>query len=113
LIRTTYYYGGFDGGKEPPVFDQIIDGTRWSTVNTTEDYSKGLSTYYEIIVAAHSKMLSVCLARNSATVSSPFISALELMNLDDSLYNATDFKSYALTTVARHRFGQNVAIIRY
>ncbi|KAJ4750464.1 Leucine-rich repeat protein kinase family protein [Rhynchospora pubera] len=113
MIRTTYYYGRFDGGTEPPVFDQIIEGTRWSTVNTTDDFSKGLSTYYEIIVAAHSKTLSVCLARNSATVSSPFISALELVNLDDSMYNSTNFMSYALTTIARNGFGQNGSIISY
>nr|GMD82583.1 uncharacterized protein LOC109152193 [Ipomoea batatas] len=28
LVKTVYYYCGFDGGKEPPVFDQIIDGTK-------------------------------------------------------------------------------------
>ncbi|XWS62897.1 hypothetical protein CRYUN_Cryun06bG0050100 [Craigia yunnanensis] len=36
LVRTIYCYGGFDGGKEPPVFDQIIGGTKWSVVNTTQ-----------------------------------------------------------------------------
>ncbi|XP_052199024.1 probable LRR receptor-like serine/threonine-protein kinase PAM74 [Diospyros lotus] len=105
LIRTTYYYGGFDGGKEPPVFDQIIDGTKWSTVNTTEDYANGLSSYYEIIVTAHAKTLSLCLARNGNTISSPFISAVEVYALENSLYNATDFVSYGLATVARNSFG--------
>src|ERR1044072_241116 len=64
LVKTVYYYGGFDGGKQPPVFDQIVEGTRWSTVNTTEDYAKGLSSYYEVVVASSGKTLSVCLARN-------------------------------------------------
>ncbi|XP_077211029.1 putative LRR receptor-like serine/threonine-protein kinase At1g51810 isoform X2 [Tasmannia lanceolata] len=107
LVRTTYYYGGFDGGKEPPVFDQIIEGSKWSTVNTSENYSKGLTSYYEIIVAAGGKQLSVCLARNEQTKSSPFISALELEYLEDSMYNSTDFTKYALSTVARHSFGYN------
>ncbi|KAF8411664.1 hypothetical protein HHK36_004222 [Tetracentron sinense] len=57
MVRTTYYYGGFDGRKEPHVFDQIFEGTKWSTVNTTEDYAKGLTTYYEIVVAALGKAL--------------------------------------------------------
>ncbi|KAJ3673693.1 hypothetical protein LUZ60_005685 [Juncus effusus] len=113
LIRTTYYYGNFDNGTAPPVFDQIIEGTKWTTVNTTEDFAKGLSTYYEIIMMAHAKTISVCLARNGATVSHPFISALEMVNLDDSMYNSTDFNQYALTTVARHRFGHDGAIISY
>lgn len=104
-MRTTYYYGGFDGGNEPPVFDQIIQGTKWSTVNTTEDYLNGMTSYYEIIVASMTKALSVCLARNEHTTSSPFISALEVEYLEDSMYNSTDFTKYALSTVARSNFG--------
>lgn len=113
LIRSTYYYGGFDGGEKPPVFDQIIDGTKWSTVNTTENYASGLTAYYEIVVAAQGRTLSFCLARNNQTTSSPFISALELVSLEDSMYNGTDFTKYALSTVARHSFGYGGEIVRY
>jgi hypothetical protein len=115
LIRTTYYYGGFDGGAAPPVFDQIIDGTRWSQVDTAADYAAGRATYFEAVVVAAGKAVSVCLARNAATASgsSPFISALEVVPLDDSVYNATDFASYALSTIARHSFGHDGSIIRY
>lgn len=112
LVRTTYYYGGFDGGKEPPVFDQIIDGTKWSTVNTTEDYAKGLTSYYEIVVGETGKTLSICLARNGQTVSSPFITALELENMEASMYNSTDFEKYSLNVVARHSFGSSEDIVR-
>lgn len=111
LVKTLYYYGGFDGGKEPPVFDQIIDGTKWNVVNTTEDYSQGLSSYYEVIIMAHGKTLSVCLARNMHTTSSPFISAIEVHSLDDSVYNSTDFKKHALITVARHSFANAGEVI--
>ncbi|XP_008797310.2 probable LRR receptor-like serine/threonine-protein kinase At1g67720 [Phoenix dactylifera] len=113
LIRTTYFYGGFDGGNEPPVFDQIVGGMKWSTVNTTENYAKGLASYYEIIMVATRKTMSICLARNEHTVSSPFISALEVEFLEDSIYNSTDFKTYALSTVARHRFGYDGPIAGY
>lgn len=112
-MRTTYYYGGYDGGKNPPVFDQIVEGTKWSTVNTTEDFAKGLSSFYEVVVVAMGKMMSVCLARNQHTDSnsSPFISALELEFLEDSVYNTTDFKNFALSLVARNTFGHDVDII--
>ncbi|XP_073010302.1 receptor-like protein kinase At3g21340 [Typha latifolia] len=113
LIRTTYYYGGFDGGSKPPIFDQIIEGTKWSTVDTSQNYANGLSSYYEVIVAATGKSISVCLARNENTTSSPFISSLELMYLEDSMYNSTDFGSYALSTIARHSFGHEGPIVSY
>ncbi|KAI3904033.1 hypothetical protein MKW92_026810 [Papaver armeniacum] len=113
LIRTTYYYGGYDGGKEPPVFDQIIEGSKWSTVNTTEDYAMGLSSYYEIIAASLGKTLSICLARNEHTTSNPFISALELEYLENSMYNSTDFNNHGLITVARHSFGYNGDLISF
>ncbi|KAF0898687.1 hypothetical protein E2562_009305 [Oryza meyeriana var. granulata] len=107
LVRTTYFYGRFDGGSAPPVFDQIIEGTRWSEVDTASDYARGLATYYEAVVLATGKEVSVCLARNAATKSSPFISALEVSPLEDSVYNSTDFGSYALSTIARHSFGHD------
>ncbi|KAL6656136.1 hypothetical protein ACP70R_006962 [Stipagrostis hirtigluma subsp. patula] len=115
LVRTTYFYGGFDGGAAPPVFDQIIEGTRWSEVDTVADYARGRATYYEAVVAAAGRQLSVCLARSPATApaSSPFISALEVVPLDDSVYNATDFAAYALSTIARHSFGHHGSVVGY
>ncbi|KAF5759221.1 putative transferase [Helianthus annuus] len=115
LIRTTYFYGGFDGGTEPPIFDQIIDGTTWSTVNTTEDYRNGLSSYYEIIVTANDKTVSVCFACNEHTKSgsNPFINSLEVLDLDSSLYNSTDFGKYGLVTVARSIFAFDGDIVRF
>ncbi|GAB2268957.1 hypothetical protein Dimus_003892 [Dionaea muscipula] len=114
LVRTTYYYGGFDGGNQPPVFDQIVDGTRWSVVNTTDDYARGLASYYEVIVGAHGKALSVCLARNQNTgKSSPFISALEVMYLEDPVYKGVDFDKYVLFTAGRHSFGNTREVISF
>ncbi|KAK9050536.1 hypothetical protein SSX86_030495 [Deinandra increscens subsp. villosa] len=115
LVRTTYFYGGFDGGNEPPIFDQIIDGTVWSTVNTTDDYKNGLSSYYEIVVTANDGTLSVCLACNKNTKSpaSPFISSLEVIDLDSSLYNSTDFGKYGLITVIRSNFASDGDLVRY
>ena len=113
LIRTTYFYGGINGRNSPPVFDQIVDGTFWSVVNTTEDYFRGNSSYYEGVFVARGKSISVCVAANTYTDSDPFISALELVLLSDSLYNSTDFGAYALSLVARHSFGYEGSIIRW
>ncbi|CAA7395752.1 unnamed protein product [Spirodela intermedia] len=113
LVRTTYFYGGFDGGATPPCFDQIVGGTRWSTVNTSGDYTRGLASYYEVVVRAAAKTLSVCLARNGRSTAAPFISALEVAALEDSIYNSTDLDGHLLATVARHRFGHAGAITSY
>ncbi|GJN08862.1 hypothetical protein PR202_ga26822 [Eleusine coracana subsp. coracana] len=113
LVRTTYFYGGFDGGADPPVFDQIVDGTRWSAVNTTDSFRRGMSTYFEVVAPAQGKTMSVCLARRPDTASSPFISAIEVVDLADSMYNATDFSRFAMTTVARSRFGSKGEIVSY
>ncbi|XP_042475797.1 leucine-rich repeat receptor-like serine/threonine-protein kinase At2g14510 isoform X2 [Macadamia integrifolia] len=113
LVRTTYYYGGVNREKLPPVFDQIVDGTVWSVVNTTDDYVNGLSSYYEGVFVSIGKTMSVCVAQNTYTNSDPFISALEFVILGDSLYNTTDFKKYGLSLVARHSFGYNGTIIKF
>lgn len=113
MIRTTYYYGGVNGKDiPPPVFDQIVDGSFWGVVNTTADYADGLASYYEGVFLAQGKSMSVCIASNSYTSSDPFISALELVRLDGSLYNSTDFNSFGLSLVARHAFGYSGPIIR-
>ncbi|PIN07891.1 Non-specific serine/threonine protein kinase [Handroanthus impetiginosus] len=113
LVRTTYYYGGVNGNVNPPVFDQIVDGTLWSVVNTTEDYLSGNLSYYEGVFMPTGKNLSVCLAANTYTDSDPFISALEVVPLWDQLYNSTDFKANALGLVARHSFGYDEPVIGY
>lgn len=95
------------------MFDQMVDGTLWSVVNTTEDYANGMSSYYEGVFAAQGKTMSVCIGANTYTDSDPFISALEFLMVADSLYNSTDFSKFGLRLVARHAFGYSGPIIRY
>ncbi|XP_050218608.1 probable LRR receptor-like serine/threonine-protein kinase At1g67720 [Mercurialis annua] len=113
MVRTTYFYGGVNGNDSPPVFDQILDGTLWSVVNTTEDYANGMSSYYEGVFIAQGKTMSLCIGANSYTDSDPFISALEFVILGGSLYNSTNFKQNGLSLIARHSFGYNGSIIRF
>lgn len=113
-VRTTYFYGGVNGPDRPspPVFDQIVDGTLWSVVNTTRDYVNGNSTFYEGVFLAQGKFMSFCIGSNTYTDSDPFISALEFLILGGSLYNTTDFTNYGLSLVARHSFGYSGQPIR-
>ncbi|XP_047947073.1 probable LRR receptor-like serine/threonine-protein kinase At1g67720 [Salvia hispanica] len=113
LVRTTYYYGGVNGNTNPPVFDQIVDGTLWRVVNTTEDYLRQEASYYEGVFMPTGKNLSVCVAGNTYTDSDPFISALEIVPLWDQLYNSTDFRAHALSLVARHSFGYDGPVFGY
>ncbi|XP_065863371.1 putative leucine-rich repeat receptor-like serine/threonine-protein kinase At2g14440 [Euphorbia lathyris] len=113
LIRSTYFYGGINGDSVPPVFDQIVDGTLWSVVNTSKDYANGMSSYYEGVFLAQGKTMSYCIGVNSYTDSDPFISALEFVILGNSLYNSTNFMLSGLSLVARHSFGYNGSILRY
>lgn len=114
MVRSTYFYGGVNGREHPspPAFDQIVDGTLWSMVNTTEDYAKGNSTYYEGVFLAQGKTMSFCIGSNAHTDSDPFISALELVILGGSLYNTTNFSKFGLSLIARNSFGYSGPTIR-
>lgn len=109
LVRTTYFYGGVNGRDSPPVFDQMVDGTFWSEVNTTADYAHGLASYYEGVFLAQGKHMSLCIGSNNYTDSDPFISALEFVPLEESVYNSTDFGKFGLRLIARHSFGYSGA----
>ncbi|KAL2922565.1 hypothetical protein RDABS01_014056 [Bienertia sinuspersici] len=114
MVRTTYFYGGVNGVRheKPPVFDQIVDGTLWGLVNTTEDYAHNMSTYYEGVFQAARKTMSICLGVNKLTDSDPFISAIEMVMLDASIYNSTKFSQNALSLISRNNFGFTGPILR-
>ncbi|XP_068662849.1 putative leucine-rich repeat receptor-like serine/threonine-protein kinase At2g14440 [Aristolochia californica] len=114
LVRTTYFYGAVNGlDTLPPVFDLIVDGTFWAVVNTTEDYVRGLSRYYEAVFLAKGRTMSICVAKNKLTDSDMFISTLELVLLEDSVYNSTNFEKYGLGVVARNSFGNQGPSLRF
>ncbi|KAK8935335.1 putative LRR receptor-like serine/threonine-protein kinase PAM74 [Platanthera zijinensis] len=113
LVRTTYFYGGINGPGDPPVFDQIVDGTFWTVVNTTADYVARSASSYEGVFLARGTKMRVCLAGNDYTDSNPFMNTLEMIVLEDSVYNSTDFRKKALGLIMRSRFGYDGPIVRY
>lgn len=115
LVRPTFFYGALfaSSAPPPPIFDLIVDGTFWTAVNTTDDARVGAASSYEGVFPASGRNMSFCLGVNpDYTDAGPFISALQVIQLDDSVYNATDFPSSAMGLIARTKFGSTGGIER-
>ncbi|KAL6843070.1 hypothetical protein ACP4OV_027144 [Aristida adscensionis] len=114
LLRPTFFYGAIPAAPPAPVFDLILDGTFWTAVNTTDDALAGAASSYEGVFPARGRNMSFCLGVNSDyTDAGPFISALQVIQLDDSVYNATNFATSAMGLIARTKFGSAGDIERY
>ncbi|KAI5018495.1 hypothetical protein ZWY2020_043383 [Hordeum vulgare] len=112
LLRPTFFYGS--SSPPPPVFDLIVDGTFWTAVDTADDILAGSASHYEAVFQARGRNLTFCLGVNSNyTTSGPFINALQVIQLHDSVYNATDFGSSAMGLIARTKFGSTGDVERY
>uniref|UniRef100_A0A0E0PM32 Malectin-like domain-containing protein n=1 Tax=Oryza rufipogon TaxID=4529 RepID=A0A0E0PM32_ORYRU len=112
LLRPTFFYGA--SSPPPPVFDLIVDGTFWTAVNTTDDVLAGSASYYEAVFGASGRNMSFCLGVNpDYTSAGPFINALQVIQLHDSVYNATNFTASAMGLIARTKFGSTDGVERY
>ncbi|XP_054782868.1 putative leucine-rich repeat receptor-like serine/threonine-protein kinase At2g19230 isoform X2 [Prosopis cineraria] len=80
LIRAYFAYGNYDGNNQTPSFDLYIGVNRWDTFNW------GRKDYYitETIHTPTTDTIHVCLVKTVIGV--PFISALELRPLSNSIY---------------------------
>ncbi|KAF8031039.1 hypothetical protein BT93_D0274 [Corymbia citriodora subsp. variegata] len=78
LIRASFWYGNYDEKNQVPIFDLYIDVNYWFTVNTSNNI------YTEIVYVPQRDFIQVCLVNIGKGV--PFISALELRTLDNSIY---------------------------
>ncbi|XP_059074651.1 probable LRR receptor-like serine/threonine-protein kinase At1g67720 [Cryptomeria japonica] len=94
-------------------FDLFIEGIMWRNLNLT-GLDNDHNFYYEIILAAKSDSLSLCLARNSQTEQNHFvfISSIELRALESSMYDSTDFQKHALSLVGRTNYGTS-SLLQY
>ncbi|RWR78178.1 putative LRR receptor-like serine/threonine-protein kinase [Cinnamomum micranthum f. kanehirae] len=85
LIRAYFMYGDYDGKNSTPEFDLYIGVNYWETIgffNATDPY------YKEIIIVATTNIISVCLVNTAS--GTPFISALELRPLNNSMYRVVN-----------------------
>ncbi|KAL6620199.1 hypothetical protein ACP70R_035338 [Stipagrostis hirtigluma subsp. patula] len=117
LLRPTFFYGAISASAAsplPPVFDLIVDGTFWTAVNTTDDALAGAASSYEGVFPASGRNMSFCLGVNpDYTDAGPFISSLQVIQLDDKVYNATNFTTSAMGLIARTKFGSAGNVERY
>ncbi|KAJ6883632.1 LOW QUALITY PROTEIN: hypothetical protein NC652_030769 [Populus alba x Populus x berolinensis] len=99
LVRASFFYGNYDKRSSPPSFDMHIDGNDWATVKTSLDQL----VYYELVYVSKGDTTSICLAQTQPK-QFPFISALEVRNLDSKMYSYLDPK-YALFLRTRVAYG--------
>lgn len=99
LLRAEFLYGNYDGLNRPPIFDLYAGVNFWSRVNVS---SPDELVRREAILVAPDDFVQVCLVNTGS--GTPFISALELRPLKNSLYpqaNATQ----GLVLLGRVNFG--------
>ncbi|KAF8388907.1 hypothetical protein HHK36_025588 [Tetracentron sinense] len=82
LMRASFMYGNYDGKAQLPVFDLYLGVNLWDSVrfNNASDV-----VVKEIIHVATMDYIQVCLVNNGT--GTPFISALELRPLNNSIYD--------------------------
>lgn len=93
LIRASFLYGNYDRKNTTPIFDLYLGANLWWTV----DWDNG---YVETIYIPSTDYINVCLFNTSKGV--PYISALELRPLDNTIYRTT---AKALITMQRSDIG--------
>ncbi|KAJ6737502.1 CARBOHYDRATE-BINDING PROTEIN OF THE ER PROTEIN [Salix viminalis] len=104
LVRASFFYGNYDKKSSPPSFHLLFDGNYWAIVTTTLDQL----VYYEVIYVVKSDTTSICLAQTQPN-QLPFISALEVRNLDSKMYGNVD-RNHALFLFSRVAYGANSTV---
>ncbi|XP_021765438.1 putative leucine-rich repeat receptor-like serine/threonine-protein kinase At2g19230 [Chenopodium quinoa] len=85
LIRASFLYGNYDGSNTIPKFDVYIGVHFWTTIFLNDGANK---IFVELIYTPSEDWINVCLVKTGSTT--PFISALELNPLNDSIYTSSD-----------------------
>lgn len=110
IFRAGFYYANYDGKSQPPVFDLLLGGQPWQTVNSSAPI------FHELIYTPKDGNISVCLKPSSQGGSgTPFISSLEATYLPhrDSLNQTVYTKMKNATAyhlLSRINFGSHQII---
>ncbi|XP_058004048.1 putative leucine-rich repeat receptor-like protein kinase At2g19210 [Hevea brasiliensis] len=83
FIKTLFCYGNYDGKNQPPKFDLYIGVNYWITV---EGLASFLWRTHELFHFSSTDTIHLCLVNTNVGV--PFISALELHPVNDSIYRS-------------------------
>ncbi|XP_059638959.1 probable LRR receptor-like serine/threonine-protein kinase At1g05700 [Cornus florida] len=106
LIRASFMYGNYDAENQIPEFDLYIGVDYWTTVML---YDSSIGYRWEIIHVPTTDYIYVCLV--NVGLGTPFISALELRPLNNSIYQTT---SGSLGLFMRYDYGSTTnELVRY
>ncbi|KAK8706986.1 hypothetical protein V6N13_058055 [Hibiscus sabdariffa] len=108
LLRASFLYGNYDGENTLPEFDLYLGVNLWSSVKF-RNASDVVTT--EIIGTAVTDTISVCLVNKGTGI--PFISALELRPLNNSIYGTALGKPVSLVLFERFDVGYANGTGRY
>ena len=91
LIRASFFYGNYDSKDEAPEFKLYLGVEEWDLVkfNNTSEF-----VFKEIIHVPSTDYIDVCLVNIGS--GTPFISALELRKLNNSIYVTKPSESFLL-----------------
>ena len=81
LIRPFFYYGNYDNKNKFPIFDLYVGG---NYIYTVDFNGVGSPKFDDVIHVPTSDIIYVCFINTGSGI--PFISALELRPLDNTLY---------------------------
>ncbi|EXB62517.1 hypothetical protein L484_008320 [Morus notabilis] len=82
LVRAIFLYGNYDGEDIPPAFDLYLGASLWESVSDTSSSAINL----EIIHVPQKNHIHICLVNTGHGI--PYISAIEIRPLDNSIYQA-------------------------
>ncbi|RVX17214.1 putative leucine-rich repeat receptor-like protein kinase [Vitis vinifera] len=99
LIRVAFWYGNYDAMDQPPEFKLYLGVEEWDSVKLNKSHDQMI--WKEIIHVPKTDDIYVCLVNTGSGI--PFISALELRALGNSIYNKT--QSGSLVLFNRINFG--------
>ncbi|KAJ9692169.1 hypothetical protein PVL29_011308 [Vitis rotundifolia] len=105
LIRASFMYGNYDSKNQLPEFKLYLGVNEWDTVKFNHSYD---IVRKEIIHVLRTGRIDVCLVNTGS--GSPFISALELRQLNNSIYTT---QSGSLILFKRLDIGSTSQRVRY
>ncbi|XP_024397035.1 leucine-rich repeat receptor-like serine/threonine-protein kinase At2g14510 [Physcomitrium patens] len=113
IIRSSYWYGNYDGTNTPPKFNFAIDSTRISVIDISQlaDEPQHAEVIYRTKGTATN--ISYCLFQDSTSKGTPFISSLVFRQVPDLSYSySRRLGGNFMILLERLNYG-GYAVIRY
>lgn len=89
FIAASFWYGNYDGLNKPPVFNMAIDATTLMQIDLTDSVWTTIIKRIEYVrrVGVEQTSMSVCFYQDTTSMTTPFVSSIELRRLDPAAYD--------------------------